>query len=347
MRPLVLRLSAAVSLVLTLISFILAAITLFAGRDTGTLESYAVLRVNTSMAPRAVIELGINQLTGGSSSMRSIEALTSRSNSWLDSLTSGVGDFIGDIEKNMTNAFTHGIDSVVGDAAAAAKRQLNISDWYSLHVLGTCQGDYTPNATVSNPRRHTTSCRGDVRHRFNIAEVLDQQFQIGNRNVSLGDLEWTNSIRDQVNGINDELYALVILLSLAFGLLGAALFATAATIVWPAKKSLVLATLVLTTLAGVIIIGASIAVTVQTSRSTSELNRRTKRIGIETSRGKPFLAIIWTLMALTTIVALSWQVLYVLVRRDARRTEIAKYSAKHGASGQPNSGSDEPTQREK
>ncbi len=46
MRPSTLRLSAAVSLVFTLISFVLAAITLFAGRDAGTLENYAVLRVS-------------------------------------------------------------------------------------------------------------------------------------------------------------------------------------------------------------------------------------------------------------------------------------------------------------
>ncbi|PQK10923.1 hypothetical protein BB8028_0002g12410 [Beauveria bassiana] len=332
MRPSILRLSAVVSLVFTLISFILAAITLFTGRNTGTLENYAALRVNTSMAPKAVIEFGLNQLTG-SNSMRSIEELTSRSNSWLDSLTSDVGNFLGDIEKNISNAFTRGIDSVVGDAVATAKRQLNISDWYSLHVLGTCQGDYTPNATVSNPGRRTKGCREDVRHRFNIAEVLDQQFQIGNRNV---------------NGISDDLYSLVILLSLAFSLLGAALFSTVANVVWPGKKSLVLATLVLTTLASSIIMGASIAVTVQTSRSTSELNKRTKRIGIETSRGNPFLIIIWTLMAFTTIVSLSWQALYLLVRRDARRAEIVKYSAKRDASGQLlNSGSVGPTQREK
>ncbi|KAF1736831.1 hypothetical protein CRV24_002441 [Beauveria bassiana] len=287
------------------------------------------------MAPKAVIEFGLNQLTG-SNSMRSIEELTTRSNSWLDSLTSDVGDFLGDIEKNITNAFTHGIDSVVGDAVATAKRQLNISDWYSLHVLGTARA-------ITRQMRLE-----DVRHRFNLAEVLDQQFQIGNRNVSLGDLEWTNSIRDQVNGINDDLYSLVILLSLAFGLLGAALFSTVANVVWPGKKSLVLATLVLTTLASSIIMGASIAVTVQTSRSTSELNWRTKRIGIETSRGNPFLFIIWTLMAFTTIASLNWQALYLLVRRDARRAEIVKYSAKRDASGQLlNSGSDGPTQREK
>ena len=147
--------------------------------------------------------------------------------------------------------------------------------------------------------------------------------------MSLGDLDWTDSIRNEVNGINDALYALVILLSIAFGLLGIALFSTAAAIAWPARKSLVLATLLTTTLAGSIILGASIAVTVQSSTSTRELNRRTDRIGIKTSRGGPFLAIIWTLMALTTIVALGWQVVYVLVRRDARRAEIIKYSAKN------------------
>lgn len=177
--------------------------------------------------------------------------------------------------------------------------------------------------------------------------MLDQQFQIGTRNVSLGDLDWTNSIRDQVNSINDSLYALVILLSIAFGLLGTALFSTAATIVWPAKQSLVLVTFILTALAWSIILGASIAVTVQGSTSTRTLNRDTGRIGVNTTRGGPFLAIIWTLMAFTTVLTIGWQVLYVLARRDARRAEIIKYSAKNGAQGSLDPGSDTRTQREK
>ncbi len=45
MQSTTLRLSAAVLLVVTFISFILAAITLFAGHDAGTLENYAVIKV--------------------------------------------------------------------------------------------------------------------------------------------------------------------------------------------------------------------------------------------------------------------------------------------------------------
>lgn len=45
MLPTTLRLSAVVLLVFTFISFILAAITLFAGHDAGTLENYAVIKV--------------------------------------------------------------------------------------------------------------------------------------------------------------------------------------------------------------------------------------------------------------------------------------------------------------
>ena len=117
------------------------------------------------MAPKAVIELGINQLTGGAIS-RSTEPIAPRSSNWLDNLSSELGDFFNDIEKNITSAITHGIDSFVDDAAAEAKSRFNVSDWYSLHVLSTCQGNYTPNATVSSPGRHTTSCNGDVRRKF-------------------------------------------------------------------------------------------------------------------------------------------------------------------------------------
>lgn len=117
------------------------------------------------MAPKAVIELGINQLTGGAIS-RSTEPKAPRSSNWLDNLSSELRDFFGDIEKNITSAITHGVDDFVDEAAAEAKSRFNVSDWYSLHVLSTCQGNYTPNATVSKPGRHTTSCNGDVRRKF-------------------------------------------------------------------------------------------------------------------------------------------------------------------------------------
>lgn len=124
------------------------------------------------MAPKAVIELGINQLTGGAIS-RSTEPMAPRSTNWLDNLSSELrdffNDFFNDIEKNITSAITHGVDSFVDEAAAEAKSRFNISDWYSLHVLSTCQGNYTPNATVSSPGRHTTSCNGDVRREFSFS----------------------------------------------------------------------------------------------------------------------------------------------------------------------------------
>ncbi len=125
------------------------------------------------MAPKAVIELGLNQLTGGAKTSRSVEPVALRTNSWLGNLTSELGDFLNDIEKNITSAITNGIDSFVDDASAEAKRRFNISDWYSLHVLSTCQGNYTPNGTVRNPGRHTTSCNGDVRREFFFSPVCN------------------------------------------------------------------------------------------------------------------------------------------------------------------------------
>lgn len=50
------------------------------------------------------------------------------------------------------------IGDVTRDGANKLTKELQISDWYSLHVMGSCKGSFEPNATAINARINVTNC---------------------------------------------------------------------------------------------------------------------------------------------------------------------------------------------
>lgn len=146
--------------------------------------------------------------------------------------------------------------------------------------------------------------------------------------MSLNDLDWTGSIQDEIDSLNTDLVALVVLISIAMGLTGLALFSTSCSIAWPDKRSLILVNLLVTSVATCIVLGASISVTVAGSKAMHRLNRTGEKFGINASRGHKFLGIIWAAAAVNMIVSVVWHVVYIMAKRRERRDEIVKYSAK-------------------
>ena len=59
---------------------------------------------------------------------------------------------MGDIE--------NAINEAGNDVADLLAKELGISEWYSVHVLTACQGDYQPNATAPDAGYNTTNCTG-------------------------------------------------------------------------------------------------------------------------------------------------------------------------------------------
>lgn len=67
---------------------------------------------------------------------------------------SDVGDTLGDIKDSVVDE----INDLVGDAVDDIANAIGISDWYSLHVMDACEGNYKPNATASSTSLNITNC---------------------------------------------------------------------------------------------------------------------------------------------------------------------------------------------
>lgn len=72
----------------------------------------------------------------------------------LGDLEDDVKDNLGDLEddiKNKTNNITNEVAEQLAD-------RLGISDWYSIHIMSACHGNWEPNATDSSPSLNVTDC---------------------------------------------------------------------------------------------------------------------------------------------------------------------------------------------
>lgn len=50
------------------------------------------------------------------------------------------------------------INDITGNIADELADTLGISEWYSIHVMDACQGQYKPNATAKNAGLNVTDC---------------------------------------------------------------------------------------------------------------------------------------------------------------------------------------------
>lgn len=50
------------------------------------------------------------------------------------------------------------IDDIASDLVGDLADKLGVSDWYSVHIMDACQGDFTPNGTASSPRLKVKNC---------------------------------------------------------------------------------------------------------------------------------------------------------------------------------------------
>ncbi len=65
-----------------------------------------------------------------------------------------IGDAVDDIQDDVTDEF----NDLINNAADKLADTLGISQWYSFHIMNTCEGDFAPNATVPGSWYNTTNC---------------------------------------------------------------------------------------------------------------------------------------------------------------------------------------------
>ncbi|GAO16759.1 uncharacterized protein UV8b_06811 [Ustilaginoidea virens] len=296
------RVSAIFPLALAVVSFVLCMLALFAGHKQGFMEDYAVVRLNTSMIGHTLFD-GNNTSKGKDGDKK--------------------GGLLGDIQgwwhdaKDDAKDKLHDISSHVADKLA---EKLGISEWYSLHVMDSCRGMFSPNTTASNPGLNVTNCTvSSPDSRLNLTAILDHELKVGPVKLNLADLDWPDSIQDAVNLLNNALLGLFIVYVLGAGFIGLSVLTSLVALWKPDLRRVALLNFPIAALGFLSVLIGSIMVTVAANKAVRGVNKVGDKVGISASRGDKFYTITWVATGFMAAVCLYWLVHFCLVRKERRR----------------------------
>ncbi len=103
--------------------------------------------------------LQVNASTLGNNLLSESSTPTSSSSSssptgFFGSLIHNATTELGDLASTLEGA----LDDELNDLADKLAKELGIDEWYSLHLMDMCEGNYAPNATNKNAKLNVTSC---------------------------------------------------------------------------------------------------------------------------------------------------------------------------------------------
>lgn len=157
------KFTAGIPLIFSMVSFVLTMLCLFAGSKKGFMEDYHVIVFNTSTLGQNFVKSLADGDSSSSATTASATATSTSSSGGI--LGGGIGGIISTIEASAT-AVVGSIESeaasilndIGNDIADKLSDELGIDQFYAIHVMDLCQGDYNPNATASNPSYNVTNC---------------------------------------------------------------------------------------------------------------------------------------------------------------------------------------------
>lgn len=155
------KFTAGIPLVFSMVSFVLTMLALFAGSKKGFMEEYHIIVFNTSTLGQNFIE----SMAHGDSASTTASATATTTSASSTGIFGGVGGIISSIEASATGIIgsveseaASILNDIGNDVADKLADELGIDQFYTLHVMDLCQGDYSPNATSSNPSYNVTNC---------------------------------------------------------------------------------------------------------------------------------------------------------------------------------------------
>ncbi|KAF5027527.1 hypothetical protein F66182_344, partial [Fusarium sp. NRRL 66182] len=289
-------------LVLSMVAFILSMLCLFAGHKQGFMEDYSIARLNTSMIGQDLVTIGTD----------AVASENQGDDSFFGRLTDKFNQVKGEVQEQ--------VNEITGNVADELADTLGISEWYSIHVMTTCDGQYEPNATNPNAGYNVTECtKSAPEKRFNLTAMLDQQLQVGPFQLSLADINFPDDIQDSIDLLNTALLATFVLYVLAVGFSGLAMLACLGAFFLFARRGINAVNLILASLAALILLIASILVTVAGNKAVNKINDLGEDVGLSVSLGSKFLALTWAAAALMLAAAIYWVVHLCLMRRERKR----------------------------
>ncbi|CAN8099917.1 unnamed protein product [Discula destructiva] len=353
---------AVIPVVLSAISFILTMLALFAGHKQGFMEDYHIMVFNTSTLGQDFLSGaagGSSPITTGTGTAATAAATSSSSRTGLDipnplthfthtiaaaeatptadaaledrGLLSSIEASATEVAGSVKSAAASILADVGGDVADRLADELGISQFYTIHIMDLCQGDYAPNATANGAWMNLTDCTQPMDFSaMDLSTILDKQLSIGPFNISLSDLGITQKIESKLSKLPTifEALAAIYIVSAIFAAL-TLLSSLASVFILPSpSRKLLLADAVLAVLAMLFVLVGSLMYTIGASAVVGKIqDLGAGDAGLDVQVGTKFQALTWASFALMLVAAGYW--VYELVvafkaRRRERRVQRSK-----------------------
>lgn len=230
----------------------------------------------------------------------------------------GVDGFLGKICGSATSAAASAVsevgdklDDIADDIADKLADKLGIKEFYSLHVLDACEGEFSPNATTPGAGYNVTKCTKPLKTgEYNVTKMFDHELQVGPLNLNLADLGFTKDLQKQFDKIPRILLALAVVYILAVGFTGTAFLAAAAAMVllpsYGRSRALVLVNFGIATLGFLTLLAGSLVTTIGASLLVDKINESGKDIGLTATVGRKFLGLTWAAVGPMLLVLGYW-----------------------------------------
>ena len=235
----------------------------------------------------------------------------------------GLSGLLGDVKGDVKGELHNVSSSVEGDISNKIKqyahdiaRALNISDFYSLHLLDYCQGYYEPgpavNATNRSPWQNVTACSNRTAL---FAWDPEQEIQADlPKGINVTDLAWSGFMQQSIEDARGALQATFVFYCMGAAAAGLALLCSVAGVLGGGPL-VVLANCALDAFAFFALLIASAAVTWAINSTSNVINGLGNDIGIYAYRGTTFIGMTWAATVLMALAAAAWVVELSLGRK--------------------------------
>lgn len=280
------------------------------------MEDYDIVAFNTSGLGKNLIDLdGDTNPTPTSDNNDLCDGIGGFFGKTCTSATAAVESIKDDVEDTL-----NGIGNRVADHLAD---RLGISEFYSLHALTICEGDFKPNATASGADRNVTECHKGFTKGYNISTLLDHSLRVGPFKVSLLDLGFTSDVQDAIDTLNTILKAFTALLIIGIGFTGLSLLASvlALFLIPRRERPALFANTVLAGAALAFLVLSGLLGTVGASIAEDKVNELGADIGLAATMGSGYAILTWIGVGLMLVVFGYW--LWQLMRfKNGRRMTV-------------------------
>ncbi|KAI0890192.1 uncharacterized protein GGS22DRAFT_194366 [Annulohypoxylon maeteangense] len=291
-----------IPLILSIAGFVLAMIAIFAGTGSQqqALEDYHLIAINMSDFGHDLIP-------------------TSTSSGSQPSSTSSLWD-------DLQGAITDQLNDIIGDIADELSKELGISQWYSLHVMTACEGNFAPNATSQGAWYNTTNCTAQSPGvHLNLTALIQKELSAGPLKLNASKLPIPSKIQEAIDYLNSFLLATFTLYALGAGLSGLSFLSSIVALTLsrrspnPITPAVSAINITLTALATLALALASAIATAIAKKGVQEINDAGDGVGISAVEGSKLMVVSWVAFAVMLAATAFWGLACWVPRRRGRR----------------------------